>query len=135
MALFTWKDEYSVKIEKIDGQHKKLVELLDQLHSSMLSAKADGVMGKILDELVRYTTVHFGEEEQLMKLHNYPGYQSQLEAHKIFIKKIEDFQTDFKEGKKMISVDLLYLLKDWLIGHINGVDKKYTEFFHDKGVN
>ena len=133
MALFTWKDEYSVKIEKIDGQHKKLVAV-DQLHSSMLSAKADGVMGKILDELVRYTTVHFGEEEQFMKLIT-TRISISTRAHKIFIKKIEDFQTDFKEGKKMISVDLLYLLKDWLIGHINGVDKKYTEFFHDKGVN
>ncbi len=134
MALFTWKDDYSVKIEKIDGQHKKLVDLLNSLHSSMLSAKADDVLGKVLDELADYTAIHFKTEEDLMKSYSYEGYKSHKEAHDSFVSKVLEFSKEFKSGRKMISVELLYFLKDWLVSHINGVDKLYIDFFHSKGI-
>ena len=134
MALFTWKDDYSVKIEKIDGQHKKLVDLLNSLHSSMLSAKADDVLGKVLDELADYTAIHFKTEEDLMKSYSYEGYKSHKEAHDSFVSKVLEFSKEFKSGRKMISVELLYFLKDWLVSHINGVDKLYIDFFHSNGI-
>ena len=35
MALITWDDSYSVKVDKIDGQHQKLMGLINQLHEAM----------------------------------------------------------------------------------------------------
>jgi hemerythrin len=35
MALINWKDEMSVKVAKIDQQHKKLIDLINILSDSM----------------------------------------------------------------------------------------------------
>ncbi|OHD13589.1 MAG: hemerythrin [Spirochaetes bacterium GWD1_27_9] len=135
MALFIWKDEYTVNIKKIDEQHQKLVSILNELHSAMLGAKANAILGKTLDELIDYTKTHFKAEEELMQRYNYSDFPTHKEAHKIFIDKVSDFQNEFKNGKKMISVEILFFLKDWLVTHINGVDKKYSKFLNDNGVN
>ena len=34
----------------------------------------------------------------------------------------------------MVTMDLMGFLKDWLIKHIKGTDKKYQAFFKSKGV-
>lgn len=48
MALFVWSDKYSVNINEIDNQHKKLVDILSSLHDSMKAGKGSEVLGKTL---------------------------------------------------------------------------------------
>ncbi len=36
MALFTWGEQFSVKIESIDEQHKKLIGLLNDAHEALI---------------------------------------------------------------------------------------------------
>jgi hemerythrin len=36
-ALFQWDDGYSVKVMAMDNQHKKIFELISQLHQAMRS--------------------------------------------------------------------------------------------------
>jgi hemerythrin len=134
MALFIWKDEYSVGIDSIDNQHKVLVSIINNLHSAMLSAKANTILDKILKELIDYTKTHFDNEENLFAEYGYPESGEHRRIHKQFTDKIFDLYDDFKNGKKMLSIELLNFLKDWLINHINGTDKKYSKFLTDKGV-
>ncbi|HQB61394.1 MAG TPA: hemerythrin domain-containing protein, partial [Spirochaetota bacterium] len=73
-------------------------------------------------------------EENLMKDHKYPKYEEQKKYHKFFTDKIATYLEDFKNGKIFITVELLFFLKDWLINHINGIDKQYSDFFIERGV-
>ena len=52
MALITWSSMFSVGVAEIDNQHKKLVELINQLNDAMHAGKGADVMGKVLSELV-----------------------------------------------------------------------------------
>jgi len=36
MAILPWNDSYSVNIEKIDSQHKVLIDYLNRLYEAML---------------------------------------------------------------------------------------------------
>ncbi len=134
MSLFYWEEKYSVNVKEIDEQHKKLINILGDLHTAMLGAKAMDILEKILKELIDYTDYHFKTEEKFMTQYNYPQYKEHKESHDDFTKKVSDFYTDFKQGKKFISVELLFFLKDWLINHILGEDKRYSEFLNDKGI-
>jgi len=125
MALFSWTDEYSVRIPQIDAQHKKLVGLINVLHEAMASGKGKEALAKILAELVDYTKVHFRLEEQLMQQRGYLDYLTHKAEHDRFIMQIQDFQLQFQASKLTLTIQVMNFLKDWLKNHILGADKKY----------
>ena len=132
MALINWSDDLSVKISGIDNQHKKLVELINDLHNAMKEGKGKEKLGAILNELINYTKYHFSAEEELMKQKNYPGYQQHKSEHDAFTKKVLEFNDQFVSGSLFMSNEVLVFLKDWLIEHIKGTDKKYSPYLTAK---
>jgi len=88
-----------------------------------------------LDKLIKYTGTHFAFEEKLFDKHNYAGKDAHKKIHKAQVAQVVDFQTQFKNGEKDISLDLMEFLKDWLIEHIKGTDMKYVPFLKEKGVS
>jgi len=133
--MFIWEEKYSVNVKEIDEQHKKLVSILNELHTAMLGAKANYVLlKKILNELIEYTVYHFKTEEQYMVKYLYPKYAEHKESHKNLTEKVLSFYSDFEKGKKLLTVELLFFLKDWLTNHILGEDKMYSQFFNNKGL-
>jgi len=46
----------------------------------MKVGKGREALGEILQSLAEYTSTHFRDEEMLMKLHNYDGYEDQKKS-------------------------------------------------------
>lgn len=135
MALITWNDNLSVKIDEIDNQHKKLIDLINQLHEAMKQGKAKDATGKIISGLVDYTMTHFDTEEKYFIKYSYPETESHKQEHLNFVRKVSDFKKDFESGKAMLSLQLTSFLKKWLVNHIKGTDQKYSNFLNEKGLN
>ena len=135
MALFTWKDSYSVSVEKFDDEHKKLVSLINDIHDATCKGQARESLGKAIDFLVEYVDFHFSNEEKVFQEIGYPEYEQHKAIHDAFRKKVEDYQTKFKSGDHSFLVtDIVDSLIDWLINHIKGVDKKYSDYLNSKGI-
>ena len=132
--LMPWTSSFENGVSEFDNQHHRLVDLINELYKAMKMGRANDVIVKVLDELVDYTGTHFAAEERLMVEHQYPDYDSHIVIHREFVATVVDFQKKFKAGEATLSLDLLEFLKDWLIGHIKGVDRKYGPFFNGKGV-
>ncbi len=130
-----WDQSFSVGIKQIDQQHKKLVDLVNQLHNGMKSGNSKQLMGRILDELVNYTAVHFKTEEDIFERINYSGKEEHERIHEDLVGKVIEFQQAFHSGNALISMDLMKFLKDWLVNHIKGEDRKYIQSMHDAGIN
>jgi len=134
MALLSWSPNYSVSIKEIDKQHMKLVELVNELHDGMKAGKGKEVLGIVLSELVKYTAFHFSYEEQLFNKYSYPETGTHKRQHKDLVDQVMDYKTSFESGKSVLSMDIMNFLKDWLVNHIAGSDKKYSSFLNSKGV-
>jgi hemerythrin-like metal-binding protein len=134
MPLLTWNKDYSVKIQEIDVQHQKLVELINELHDGMKIGKGKEIIGKILNELVNYTAFHFQTEEKLFDKYGYPDKIVHKRQHGDLVEQVMSFKKSFDEGKGVVTVDLMNFLKDWLTNHINNSDKNYSKFLNSKGV-
>ena len=132
MSLFTWSDSYSVDAPGIDAQHKKLFDLINNLHAAMIQGRGQEVIGQILDGLVDYTKVHFADEERMLEKINYPDLQAHVAEHDVFIRKAYALQTDFRNGKLAMTLPVMEFLKDWLINHILKTDKKYMPFVNNQ---
>ncbi|MCP4460296.1 MAG: hemerythrin family protein [Cytophagales bacterium] len=134
MAFFNWEEKYNINISAIDNQHKKLAELINQLHESMLQGKGNKALGGIIVELVKYTKTHFSGEEVLFEKFNYPETEEHKAEHQRFVDEIQDIQSQLEKGKMGMPVHVFKFLKSWLIDHILGSDKKYVECFRENGV-
>jgi len=135
MPLLTWNENLSVKIKSIDDQHKRLIDMINQLQDAMSSGDSRSVLGEIFDGLLSYTAEHFEFERQLMVKHGYPESDDHLKEHDSFKQKVSDLHKQFVGSSNfMIGVDVMKFLTDWLVNHIQGVDKNYSDFFIAKGV-
>lgn len=135
MAFFTWDDKYSVGIRELDNQHKVLIDILNELFDAMQAGKTNDVLEKILRKLVDYTKTHFDNEEKYMQKFAYPDFAAHKAQHVKFVDQVANFKKDFDAGKLALSISLSSFLKDWLVQHISGTDKKYGPFFNSKGLS
>ena len=132
--MFEWKNEYSVGIGSIDGQHQKLFGIAHELYIAMSAGQGKSALTGILDRLVRYTVVHFAHEERLMQAHNYSGFALHKAEHDALTQKVLTFQADLQSGRTPMTVQLLQFLRDWLAKHIKVSDMGYAPYLKEKAV-
>jgi hemerythrin len=134
MALFTWNDSYSVKVALCDQQHKNLFDIINRLADAMRMGKGDEVVSKTVGELLQYTRTHFQQEEALLKRANYPQLAPHQEQHKKFVADVEGLLQQTREGRAANSIQVLNLLRDWLVNHIQKTDKAYSDCLNAAGI-
>ena len=134
MAFIQWETGLSVGVAEIDKQHQKLIQLINDLGDAMKQGKGQEAMGRILNELVSYTQVHFGTEERYFAQFQYPETYTHKQEHVAFVKKAVELKDGFAKGQIGLSLQVMDFLCDWLKKHIKGTDQKYTKFFNEKGL-
>lgn len=130
-----WKPEYSVGIDSIDAQHKTLIELINKLQNTVEFATGRDYELAALDEVVKYTINHFKYEEDLMQDNGYPSFEAHRAEHAKMVARVDSLLEEYNQNQDLAMRKALAFLKDWLINHINGTDKQYSEFLIGKGVS
>ena len=123
-----------VGVKEIDTQHRKLVDLANELADAVRAGKGKETLGKTLAELVRYTQTHFATEEKLMDQHKYPATTEHKQLHKDLVKTVSDFKAKFDKGDAALSEEIMNFLRDWLTKHIMNTDKALARDLKLKGV-
>ncbi|MGA8111148.1 MAG: bacteriohemerythrin [Acidobacteriaceae bacterium] len=132
--LFTWNDSYSVKVAQCDTQHQKLFAIINNLADAMRSGQGQQVVSKTVKELLDYTNTHFQAEEALLQKTSYPQLPAHQEMHRKFMADVAVIEKQTREGKTANSVEVLNLLRNWLINHIQKVDKQYSAHLNAAGI-
>ncbi|WP_320172836.1 bacteriohemerythrin [Maridesulfovibrio sp.] len=133
--LVTWSDSaFSVGVRAIDVQHKKLVGMINGLHKAMRDRASDTVMKRLVEELKNYTVDHFSTEEKIFDRYGYSQTPAHKALHEKFVNQVLEFEAALLSGKAKVTMDVMHFLKDWLVKHIQGEDRKYTSFMHSHGI-
>jgi hemerythrin-like metal-binding protein len=135
MAYMDWSDNLSVGVDSVDKQHKKLVSMVNYMFDAMKSGKGRDILNKILDGLVDYTIVHFAYEEKLFAATDYSGAIEHKKQHDDLTKQVLAIQEKVKSGASFtLSMEVMEFLKNWLVNHIIGSDKKFGPHLVSKGI-
>lgn len=134
MALMEWGDKYMVNIVIVDAQHKKLFDILNRLHVSVVEGREQGELFDILDQLIEYTVEHFQTEEELFLEHDFPGYEEHKAEHDKLTKTVIELQQKLRDGSATLSFEVLDFLHDWLMEHTLGLDKEMGPYLNERGV-
>lgn len=129
-----WKDEYSVGIDSIDRQHKKLIALINSLQTAVDYSAGAEYEQEALDALVDYTKTHFSYEEDMMEENEYPDFTTHRAEHELMISRVEQVLAEYQKNPDTAMQNAIDFLRDWLINHINGTDKQYSKYLIDRGV-
>jgi hemerythrin-like metal-binding protein len=126
MGIMNWDASLHTGHEKVDSDHKRLVDLINRLGDAMAKGQGKDVCGKVLNELVTYARTHFSTEERLMAVHDYDGQVDHKGQHERFIRDVAAFKARFDSGSAMLSISILNFLKTWLADHIKLSDKEFV---------
>jgi hemerythrin len=134
-SFLVWDDANNTGIDQLDEDHKKLLNMINNLRSSTLCNTGEEFERRTLQELVDYTESHFVREEQLMQEYGYPDYEGHKAQHDQMAQYVAGFVKRYDEQGNKVLPDVMDHLTRWLIQHINGTDMKYADFFKQEGVN
>lgn len=132
-TFFAWNSSYSVGCAAMDQEHKRLVEIINNLYGAMRQGKGNEVIGPILDSLVEYTRTHFAHEERLMKETGYTACEEHKREHDSLTGQVLEIQNKYRSGG-VLSLEVMSFVKDWLVNHIQGSDKRYGPQMIKKGI-
>lgn len=132
MALLEWTDKMSVGIDTIDADHRKLLDLVNELHAVVRKKESPTNIGRVLRDLISYTDYHFQAEEQLLRLLRFPDFEHHKAVHDQLRKKVAELEARYRDCPEKGGVKMFDFLSDWLMRHILGEDMKYKPLLLEK---
>lgn len=124
-----WHPSMSVGVDLIDEEHKKLVDYLNTLHESIEKGSDIDVLTKTIHSVMAYTVYHFNHEESMFVASDYPDKAEHIQEHRKIAEKLMEIQSKLRLGHtEQLSLELLLVLKEWLISHIQQADMKYVRY-------
>lgn len=127
MQTFVWSPRYETGVPLMDTQHRRLVDLINQLGDAILRGETDAAedMDRLYAELIDYAQVHFAEEECLMAEHGIdPGVLARHRGlHQQFVRQIEQMHGGGDVTAERMQA-MNRFLASWLVLHILGEDKE-----------
>ena len=131
MVTIKWLDSYNTGVALFDKEHHRIVELINTMLAAILEKKGKEVFEKVCEDILTYAQYHFAHEEKAMALVHYPGIEEHLADHQWLKQEAEKFQeiikSNFPEGTK----EMYVFLRQWLVDHIQIVDKQYSSYLID----
>ena len=132
MAVMQWTEKMSVGVPELDGDHKQLIRVINELGASYDDETRRDAVRQSLVALRRYAEFHFAREEKVMGACGYPGLEGHRGEHRDFVARIQElnrrFDEDPERAAEVVNEALLMFLKDWLNHHILIEDKAYQPF-------
>lgn len=125
MARLEWSNDLNTGIDVIDGQHRRIVDYINQIDDARKGHNRAAV-SEIIDATVDYTLSHFGFEETLMEDAGYEFVRPHKKVHELFTRRVGELQARHKAGENVID-DLHGLLSRWLFSHIKNDDAGYVK--------
>ncbi len=139
MSVFKWDKSFSVGVEMIDNEHKKLIDMANEYYKVYIATQSKDLKNLALKELVaklvEYTLFHLSHEEEILEKCEYTNLAPHRERHQEFRKKVIEMKNDLDEGKTVYSMEITNFIRYWLVSHINLEDKKYTKCLHDNNIH
>ncbi len=122
--LINWSQDFEI-CDLVDKQHKKLIELLNQLYTAFLQNQSHQILLDIITELKKYTIYHFKTEEAIFDKFGFVFSREHKNEHKFFTEKILEFAEKYNKNPHALTTELLDFLFNWVVNHILISDKKY----------
>jgi hemerythrin len=127
-----FESQFLMGIEALDNQHKQLVDLVNELHQSLLANEPNGTHVEIMTRMVNLAKTHFLDEEHLCRVHGYPRYLFHKSAHEGLMRNLTAYRDQVAEKITPLTAGYVELMKLWIIEHFFQFDQPFAKFVQDR---
>lgn len=131
MPFIQWNASFSVGSPVLDADHRKLIDILNQIYDAWLEHSSTVELGRLFDELMDYTNGHFNREESKLEARDYPDLERHRAAHDRLRELVLAFRARHLAGQQAdkLTEEMAKFLKSWLLDHILEEDMRYSSLF------
>ena len=130
--IMEWDDRFDTGVPAMNEQHKKLIDLMNELYDAGQQKAAKPVIVAAIEALEKWTVRHFQEEEAFMESISYPDLEVHRGTHRSLLKTFLEYKAEAVGGNGVVPAKFFHFLKFWLSSHICGIDAKYGKFYTSK---
>lgn len=135
MPFMQWSASYSIGIALFDAEHRRLIDMANDLHDAVLEGKSERVIAEVFQALLHYTDYHFAREEKFFTDAGYPHDRQHHERHTALRQMVIDFDKETHALSSDIhAIRLAAFLKDWIDIHILKDDMEYGHYLTARGI-
>lgn len=118
----------------VDNEHRLQLSLLAAVRQAVAESRPASEIDEILERFVDFTKVHFASEVALMRLFQYPHYQSHVGEHDRSLEQIEELEAAYGSGRVALTLQRVDTLSDWIRQHILSTDDALGRYLVRLGV-
>lgn len=136
MPLLNWNESYAVGVERIDSEHKQLIDMINKAYDSSESGGDDDdvVLATLVGDMIDYAKTHFATEAELMKQYGYPDATQHILEHGDFTARAVISGGTISQEWTLDTIKIFQFLADWLNNHIMETDRELGAYLNSKGV-
>ncbi len=126
MVRIQWKDRYNIAYKDIDEQHRRLLDILNEL-GELQGAQVDPErVAQAFRSLCDYALTHFATEERYLTAAEYPDLEAHKAEHAQFIHDLLSLDQSLEPGDPALAQAAYAFVKDWYLEHIIRSDQAYA---------
>jgi hemerythrin len=130
MERLIWKDEYSVGINAIDRQHRKIFESLLALENAIEKKEPWHSISDLISQLTENLKLHWVTEEALLEIIHYPYIEKHNLSHAKLNNALTEFENRLRNHQPMDGI--VRFFETWFIEHVLAGDLHYIDFARRK---
>jgi hemerythrin-like metal-binding protein len=131
MPYIQWDSIFSVGIEELDNQYKRIIAMINALYDAAQAKDRRTMKDVVIARLKHCFGENMATEEQYMLIYHYPDINHHRSEHADFLKNVLEFQETCGDMpvSALATVDFR---KEWLIRHVINADRKLGAFLKER---
>ncbi len=117
----------------MEAEHELLHDVLHQLQSALVAKRREAI-AELLGRFKDVANLHFTEEQSLMRLHGYPGYEAHQQEHDELLGELGEVTRRITAGELADARAAAETLEDWLTLHMHASDAALERYIEEEGI-
>lgn len=125
-----WDGSFTIGIEAIDEQHRKIFERLLAIENSVAKRDPWHILRFLLAQLAESMKFHLAVEEALLEITRYPGLQEHRNAHAKIIELMAELEDKLEHNAP--GENLVGFFEHWFVRHVLAHDREYARYMKEE---
>jgi len=130
MPVMEWDDTLVLDRGVMDDTHREFIALLNRLADA-----PDNEMLEVLDEFIKHTEAHFGQEQKWMEAMAFPPTECHVREHDGVLEIAREVRNRAAAGETGFGKVLAQAVAEWFANHAASMDNVLALYMKEKGAH